>query len=145
MGVLFKNKSSNPVPAGKSAAAQQDPVEPEDNEQEGLFNGEEAKEEEVEDEEAEEEDHTEEDLAHAPIPQRSPKPCPSETREGAKSSPKAAPPSPSRKSDTAQVDLVQVTAKIPRELHARMRIQSFRTGLSNIELISSWIEQNCPE
>lgn len=40
---------------------------------------------------------------------------------------------------------VQLTAKINRDLHARMRIMSFHTHKSMSELIEDFIRQCCPE
>lgn len=42
-------------------------------------------------------------------------------------------------------DKVQLTAKINRDLHARLRIMSFQTHKTISELIEGFIRQHCPE
>lgn len=42
-------------------------------------------------------------------------------------------------------DKVQLTAKINRDLHARLRIMSFQTHKNISELIEGWIAMHCPE
>lgn len=38
-----------------------------------------------------------------------------------------------------------LTMKISKELHARLKVHCFKTSTRQVDLISSWIEQNCPK
>lgn len=59
--------------------------------------------------------------------------------------PNAASNPPSLDGELPVKDKVQLTAKINRDLHARLRIMSFQTHKNISELIEGFIRQHCPE